>query len=208
MIHSIPETTVAMSCKELSMIKILARCETGDKPLPRSMMTKSMMLVFVKESCWAGRSFTEICFMLNLCKMWLKHINEEYPWRCHQIEAFFALLALCEGNPPVTVGFPAQSPVTRGFNVFFAMCLNKWLGKQSRRRWFETPSRPLWRHCDIMGKPGRYTRNRMNIWNWYIRMKMMVRSEIIPPMLKKINYNFAILNRVIYFAFFILIYID
>ena len=33
------------------------------------------------------------------------------------------------------------------FDVFFDMHLNKWLSKQSRRRWFETPSHSLWRHC-------------------------------------------------------------
>ena len=32
--------------------------------------------------------------------------------------------------------------------VFFDMRLNKRLCKQSRRRWFETPSRSLWRHCN------------------------------------------------------------
>ena len=30
-----------------------------------------------------------------------------------------ALLALCEGNPPVTRVFPSQRPVTRGFDVLF-----------------------------------------------------------------------------------------
>ena len=34
------------------------------------------------------------------------------------------------------------------FNVFFDLRLNKRLSKQSRRWWFETPSRSLWRHCD------------------------------------------------------------
>ena len=34
--------------------------------------------------------------------------------------------------------------------VFFDLRLNKRLSKQSRRRWFETPLRPLWRHCNIM----------------------------------------------------------
>ena len=38
-------------------------------------------------------------------------------------------------------GFPAQMPVTRNFDVFFDPPLNKRLSKQSRRRWFETPSR-------------------------------------------------------------------
>ena len=61
--------------------------------------------------------------------------------------AILRIMALCEGNPPVTGGFPSQKPITRGFDVFFDLCLNKQL-KKSRRRWFETPSRSLWRHCN------------------------------------------------------------
>ena len=34
-------------------------------------------------------------------------------WWRHQIETFSALLALCEGNSPVTGEFPSQRPVTR-----------------------------------------------------------------------------------------------
>ena len=52
-------------------------------------------------------------------------------WWRHQMEA---LLALCEGNPPVTAGFPSQRPVMRIFNVFFDLRLNKRLSKQSRGR--------------------------------------------------------------------------
>ena len=69
-------------------------------------------------------------------------------WWSHQIEIFSALLALCAGNSPVTGEFPSQGPVTRGFDVSFDLCLNKRLSKQSWGWWFETPSRPLWRHCN------------------------------------------------------------
>ena len=62
------------------------------------------------------------------------------------METFSALLALCEGNPPSTGGFLLQRPVVRSFGVFVDLRLNKRLSKQSRRRWFETPSRSLWRH--------------------------------------------------------------
>ena len=34
---------------------------------------------------------------------------------------------------------------------FFYLRLNKRLRKQSRRRWFETPSRLSWRHCNGQG---------------------------------------------------------
>ena len=59
-----------------------------------------------------------------------------------------ALLALCAENSPANGEFPAQRPVTRSFDVFFDLLLNKRLNKQSIRRWFETPSRSLWRHCN------------------------------------------------------------
>ena len=40
-------------------------------------------------------------------------------WCRHQMKTFFALLALCAGNSPVTGEFPSQRPVTRCFDVFF-----------------------------------------------------------------------------------------
>ena len=46
--------------------------------------------------------------------------------------------------------FPTQRPVTRNFDVFFDLRLNKRLSKQSWGWWFETLSRPLWRHCNDM----------------------------------------------------------
>ena len=42
-----------------------------------------------------------------------------------------------------------QRPVTRSFDVFFDLRLNKRLSNQSWGWWFETLSRPLWRHCDV-----------------------------------------------------------
>ena len=69
-------------------------------------------------------------------------------WR-HQMETFSALLALCAGNsPPVTGEFPTQRPVTRGFDVFFDLRLNKQLNKQPWGWWFEMLSRSLLHHCN------------------------------------------------------------
>ena len=64
------------------------------------------------------------------------------------METFSVLLAICAGNSPVTAEFPARSPVTRSFHVFFDLRLNKRLIKQSWGWWFEMASRPLWRHCN------------------------------------------------------------
>ena len=44
--------------------------------------------------------------------------------------------------------FPAQWPVTRSFDVFFDLRLNKRSSKQSWGWWFETPPWSLWRHCN------------------------------------------------------------
>ena len=73
-----------------------------------------------------------------------------FTWWRHQVKISSALLVLCEGNPPVPGGFPSQRPGTRSFEDFFDRRLNKRLSKQSRRWWFETPSRSLWRHWNVI----------------------------------------------------------
>ena len=60
-------------------------------------------------------------------------------WWHLQLEKNSALLALC-----------GQRPVRLRFYVFFDLHLNKRLCKQSRRRWFETPSRSLLHYCNGM----------------------------------------------------------
>ena len=73
-----------------------------------------------------------------------------YPrWR-HQMETFSALLAICSGNSPVRGEFPTQMAVTQSFDVSFDLHLNKRLRKQWWGWWFETLSRPLWRHRNVI----------------------------------------------------------
>ena len=69
-----------------------------------------------------------------------------FAWWRHRMETFSALLAICAGNSPVTCEFPIQRPVTRSFDVFFDLRLNKRLSKQSWGRWSETPCRA---HYDV-----------------------------------------------------------
>ena len=53
-------------------------------------------------------------------------VNERaITWWRHQMETFSASLAICAGNSPVPGEFPAQRPVTRSFDVFFDLRLNK-----------------------------------------------------------------------------------
>ena len=77
-----------------------------------------------------------------------KYTLHQVPWWRHQMETFSALLALCAGNSSITGEFPSQRPVTRSFDVFFDLHLNKRLSKQSWGWWFDTPSRSVWRHCN------------------------------------------------------------
>ena len=71
-------------------------------------------------------------------------------WWRHQMETFSALLAICAGNSSAPGEFSAQRPVTQSFDVFFDLCLNKRLRKQSWGWWFETLSHPLWRHYNVL----------------------------------------------------------
>ena len=64
------------------------------------------------------------------------------PWWRHPMETLSALLALCEGNSPVNTPHNGQY---RGALMFSLICVWKKMSKQSRRRWFETPLRSLWR---------------------------------------------------------------
>ena len=68
------------------------------------------------------------------------------------MENILSVTGHCAGNSPVPDKFPAQRPVTRSFDVFFDLRLNKRLSKQSRDWWFETPSRSLWRHRNAKAK--------------------------------------------------------
>ena len=56
--------------------------------------------------------------------------------------------------------FPAQRPVTRSFDVFFDLRLNKRLSKQPWGWWFETPAWSLWRQRN---EPNR---QRLNSFKW------------------------------------------
>ena len=75
----------------------------------------------------------------------LQYSDDPNSWWHHQMETFSTLLALCEGDSPVTGELPSQRPVIPSFDVQ----LNKRLSKQSWRQSLETPSHSLWRHCNV-----------------------------------------------------------
>ena len=94
----------------------------------------------------------------TLCRLLCCHLVPLLTWRRHQMETFSALLAICAWNSPIPGEFHAQRPVTRSFDVFFYLRLNKRSSKQSRCWWFETLSHPLRRHCNDRIENGKKTR--------------------------------------------------
>ena len=89
---------------------------------------------------WLGR----LLRAERACGRWYLHLLDLFiSWWRHQMETFSELLTICAGNSPVTGEFTAQRPVTRSFDVFFDLRLNKRLNKQSWGWWFETLLRPL-----------------------------------------------------------------
>ena len=63
-------------------------------------------------------------------------------------ENIFRVTGHLRGEFTGPVEFPAQRPVTRSFDVFSDLRLNKQLSKQPWGWWFETPSWSLWRQCN------------------------------------------------------------
>ena len=86
----------------------------------------------------------------------LLHLYFLFSWWRHQMETCSASLAFVRGIHRRLLGIhrsPVNSPHTdqwRGALMFFYLRLNRQLSKQSRRRWFETPSRSLWLHCNVV----------------------------------------------------------
>ena len=142
--------------------------------------------------CWASLSFgimvcgTVRCQAIagtNGDQIWLRNLDQtakcemmsymkdntcsdldvlNHSWLRHQMEIFSALLAICAGNSPVAGEFPAERSVTRSVDVFFDLRLNSRLSKQWWGWWFETPSHPLWRHCNVL--PAWWGNRATSIW--------------------------------------------
>ena len=104
------------------LVHIMAWRRSYDKPLSKLMMVNSLTYIYIYIYMYAS---------LDLNDLRLSWTNQASMWWRHQMEAFSASLAFCA----------SQRPVTRSFDVFFDVGLNKQLSKQSWGCWFETPSR-------------------------------------------------------------------
>ena len=95
---------------------------------------------------------------------------------------------------------PTQRPVTRSFDVYFDLRLNKLLSKESWGWWFETPSCSLWCHCNVIIGTQHlcwclYTESPCVFYSWVLRPHNLQKNEIFdsetigPPNSKNHNHN-------------------
>ena len=79
----------------------------------------------------------------------------------------------------ITGGF--QRPVMWRFDVFFDLCLNKWLSKQLRCQWCETPSRLLWHECKGI-KHLQMHFHELKLWyvDAYVTEILFIRTSVLP----------------------------
>ena len=78
----------------------------------------------------------------------IKFLLSKFQWWRHQMQTFFRVTGRFCREFTGHQWIPLTKPVTRSFDVFFDLRLDKRLSIQSRGWWFETPSCSLWRHCN------------------------------------------------------------
>ena len=118
-------------------------------------LTRSMLICF-KENALSQSTFaiTALYKITNcdardpfVCWIYLRRSTYTYMMTWSNGNIFRVTGPLC-GEFTGLGEFPTQRPVTRSFDVFFDLRLNKQLCKQPWGWWFETPSWSLWRHCN------------------------------------------------------------
>ena len=114
--------------------------------IPPILLPAALELSLWPYACSAICMYYVIMLQAPVYHVFLEESAWWLPWWRHQMETFSALLAFCAENSPVPGEFSTQRPVTWSFDIYFDLRLNKRLSKQSWGWWFETLSRPFWRH--------------------------------------------------------------
>ena len=151
--HTVVLTTFRWATTEVHPL----RCHMASGILPDSTTVSPLSILiydqwdtleFIPKLCCCVEIYIFEITSTSPAEQWVRACQNSHIWWLHQRETFSALLAICTGNSPVNGEFPAQMPVTRSYDVFFDLRLNKRLSKQSWGWWFDTLKRPLWRHCN------------------------------------------------------------
>ena len=111
----------------------------------RNKFSSAVLMKFWPEDRSVTSIYFVVIFSIGLIESWL--------WAhslFHGIVTMTIMMTSSMDTISALQAIPAQRPVTRSFGIFFDLRLNKRLSKQSWGWWFETPSRPLWRHCNVI----------------------------------------------------------
>ena len=122
----------------------------------------SLLILDDVKACWSAMPWKFDLDDRNFCSRGLKadfvlsdaiaHQPQKGMW-FHDIVMTSSNGNIFRVTDPQCGKWPGNSPHKgqwRGALIFSMICaLNKRLSKQSRGWWFETPSRSLWRHCDV-----------------------------------------------------------
>ena len=109
-------------------------------------------------------------WVINLMTIVHRFVEPFFKIRAHMMTSSNGNLFRVTGhlNSPV----PPHKGQWRGaFDPFFVLRLNKRLSKHLRRQWFETPSRPLWLHCN------EYSAN-PSTWTYHPRMNNLFKTHL------------------------------
>ena len=115
-----------------------------------SLFTLSAILVYMShERCPTEWALT-YCILKNGCPELIIRLQPMFFWYMMTSSNgnFFRITDPLCGEFTGPGEFPTQRPVTRSFDVFFDLRLNKRLGKQPLGWWFETPWWSSWRQCN------------------------------------------------------------
>ena len=135
-----------------------------------------IFFLYSKPKCFANRTLFILWLLLYAICEWNTMMTSSN-------ENIFRVTGHYAGNSPVPGEFLSQRPVMRNFDAFFDLHLNKRLSKKSRRWWFQTPSRPLWRHSSAAPWGSYVTRimvgRNEKIFKQKIKMKHEIESTMI-----------------------------
>ena len=146
-----------------NVVRCFTRCWSGSKKISRG-------------QCWlimrTGLTYPFWCLGINILVRLIQHRES-----C----SIGSMMTSSNGNIFRVTGtlcgeftghrwIPSQRPVTRSFDAFFDPRLNKRLSKQA---WLETPSRSLWRQCNVIMSSGL-------LHPWYIPCR--INRLLCPPM--------------------------
>ena len=90
------------------------------------------------------------------------------PWYHHDVDTLSALLSLCDGNPPVTGGFPSQGAMMRIFDICLVVLLTS-----------------CWANSRVTGDLIRLYAHVMSLWcpfpgPWFLSMFVCVGASLCP----------------------------